>query len=99
MYRFVWQVLAAVTALLMFEIEPRAQPAIKTGTIVERDFGVAIREAKWPTPIITICWENPTKENLRLRESIRLIVAGTWGRNSAVRFVGWSGCETRQPRS
>jgi len=46
----------------------------------------------WPTPNISVCWENPAAWNDTYRQWVRNAVARTWESRSGVRFTGWGAC-------
>ncbi len=46
----------------------------------------------WPDPVISVCWEDPRKKHAQEREIIRKAVEQSWGKESAIRFVGWRSC-------
>ena len=46
----------------------------------------------WEAGRITVCWENPTQENRRMREHVRRSIQDTWEKHSLIRFTGWGQC-------
>lgn len=51
--------------------------------------------AKWPTTVIYICWENPSKADETERGWVQQAVAATWQSASALQFKGWGPCATK----
>jgi len=59
------------------------------------DKASVIRNGLWPkNPTISVCWENPSPDNLHGRELVKNIVAETWGKESGVTFENWKVCES-----
>jgi hypothetical protein len=52
--------------------------------------------ALWPSPVISVCWENSTNEGehstLRQQELVRTAVEQTWEHESGLRFRYWGPC-------
>jgi Astacin (Peptidase family M12A) len=48
--------------------------------------------AKWPTPAIFVCWENPSAGDQLQREMVQEKILDTWQQNSALEFFGWVPC-------
>jgi hypothetical protein len=46
----------------------------------------------WSSPVISVCWENPTTANATERAWVQNAAEGTWGSVSRVDFVGWGTC-------
>lgn len=52
---------------------------------------VVLRASVWPSASIPVCWENGTGQDTE-RAWVQEAVAGSWSRESAVRFTGWGEC-------
>jgi Astacin (Peptidase family M12A) len=89
-YAQVLGIAAILTALV--PAASRAQPALPTGTSIEDLLGTIIRDSKWPSLPIKVCWENPGLYDGKYRAIVRSAAEETWQRYSAVRFVGWDKC-------
>lgn len=48
--------------------------------------------AKWPSPSIYVCWDNPDQKYDREMALVRKSVADSWEAASQVRFTGWQKC-------
>lgn len=48
--------------------------------------------AKWDSPVIPVCWENPAPSDSDSRALVKAAVEQTWERHSAVNFIGWGSC-------
>ncbi|WP_343073625.1 M12 family metallopeptidase, partial [Pyxidicoccus fallax] len=46
----------------------------------------------WSSPVISVCWENPTDANATERAWVQHAAESTWGSVSRVDFVGWGTC-------
>ncbi|WP_034859747.1 M12 family metallopeptidase [Sinorhizobium sojae] len=86
----VW--LVSGTLLTMSCSLAQAQSARPAGVTDEELFGTVIRQSKWETLPIQVCWENPGENDARYRAITRSAVEETWERHSAVRFTGWRAC-------
>jgi Astacin (Peptidase family M12A) len=71
-----------------------AQPALPTGISIERLFGTALRNSKWPSKSIDVCWENATPADDKFQKITQAAIQQTWEKNSSVRFNGWSQCSS-----
>ncbi len=88
----------SVCAMVAISIEAlQAQGARPAGVSDEELFGTVIRDSKWHSLPIPVCWENPSPSDARFREITRKAVVETWERHSAVRFTGWSTCGASSP--
>jgi hypothetical protein len=48
--------------------------------------------AKWPDPVIIVCWENPSAEDQEARHIVEAAVGETWGFHARLAFVFWKRC-------
>lgn len=80
-----------------FCVSAQAQLARPAGVTDEELFGTVVRDSKWPTLPIPVCWENPSADDARYRAISRSAVEETWERHSAVRFTGWGTCTATSP--
>lgn len=64
------------------------------GDVRDEDFGVILKQSKWRTNTIPVCWENPDSENGEYRLTVRRAVEETWARHSTLEFEGWGRCES-----
>ena len=74
-----------------------AQSARTLGITDDELFGTVIRNSKWETLPISVCWENPSVRDAKYRTITRTAVEETWERYSAVRFTGWGLCSPSSP--
>lgn len=49
----------------------------------------------WHTNAISVCWDNPTAENQKEREIVRLAITETWQKYSALQFTDWCPAKTK----
>lgn len=89
------KMLATVTMaqLLSVSLNVHAQAARPAGISDEELFGTVVRDSKWQSMPISVCWENPSRSDARYRAITRDAIEETWERNSSVRFVGWGVCK------
>lgn len=66
----------------------RAEVAAQQAEITK---AFVLRTSVWLTPSIPVCWENGAGQAVE-RGWVKDAVAGSWSRESAVRFTGWSEC-------
>lgn len=83
--------------LSLLSVAVRAQGARPAGVSDEQLFGTVIRDSKWKTLPIAVCWENPGTGDARFRAITRTAVEETWERHSVVRFTGWGTCTPDSP--
>lgn len=91
------KILAAALALTFICSPASAQSARPAGVTDEELFGTVLRESKWETFPIPVCWENPGSADGKYRAITRSAVEETWQRYSRVRFVGWGPCTSDSP--
>lgn len=85
--------LAATAALLTPSYAPAlGDDGVPRGLSRDRLFGTTLREAKWSSTTISVCWENRDKASAAQEALVRSAVASTWEASSSVRFVGWGDC-------
>ena len=61
--------------------------------VSERDDAIyVLTDAVWSSPVIPVCWENPSKANATARGWVRDAVNRSWESASYVDFVGWGAC-------
>jgi hypothetical protein len=84
--------LACFASISGLVVQTIAQPARPSGVTDDELFGTVLRDSKWNTFPISVCWENPSASNSRYRSITRSAVEDTWERNSRVRFSGWGIC-------
>jgi hypothetical protein len=48
--------------------------------------------AKWPDPVIVVCWENSTDDDAAQRRIVRAAVEETWEHHSKLSFEFWKRC-------
>lgn len=77
---------------LLLSAPAYAQSARPAGLTDEELFGTVVRDSKWSTLPIPVCWENPSPNDAQFRNITRSAVEETWERYSAVRFTGWNTC-------
>ena len=46
----------------------------------------------WRNRDIAVCWENPSRDNLRDRKWVESAIKATWQRYSSLEFTGWEAC-------
>ncbi|MES2644834.1 MAG: M57 family metalloprotease [Myxococcota bacterium] len=51
----------------------------------------------WTSPVIPVCWENPTTANAAARQVVEDAVNETWAAVSRIKFVGWGTCTSSSP--
>lgn len=61
---------------------------------IER-YAYLLSAAKWPDPVIYVCWENPSQANESERSWVQQAVADSWQSVSALRFKGWGLCAAK----
>lgn len=86
-----------VVALVFTPFGAAAQSARPAGMTDEELFGTVLRDSKWQTLPIPVCWENPGADDAPYRLITRQAVEQTWERHSKVRFVGWAACKDDSP--
>lgn len=75
--------------------ETPSAPVLSSADIVMIEPYLATRrDAKWDRKTIEVCWENPSLEDNADRELVRMAIADSWERYSAIRFAGWGRCTT-----
>ncbi len=52
---------------------------------------------RWVDTDIPVCWEEMKRNHAQERDLVRKSVAGTWEKESAVRFTGWRHCKDDSP--
>jgi hypothetical protein len=57
-----------------------------------RLFANVLQDAVWLNRAIFVCWENLSQAYAPQADAVRAAVAGTWEKESSVRFVGWQAC-------
>lgn len=48
--------------------------------------------AKWPDPVIVVCWENSSSDNEKPRQIVEAAVKENWGHHALLAFVFWKSC-------
>ena len=89
--------LIVAVSLISASAVAHAQSARPAGMTDEELFGTVIRQSKWQTFPIPVCWENPGTNDGPYRATTRRAVEETWERHSRVRFVGWATCNDNSP--
>lgn len=89
-------------AFVLFGFTLTACPPVKTTPTPTPTPGSPIRECVdqarvWPKRTIPVCWENGTPADAADRGLVRAAVAGTWERESRVRFTEWDACTAGAP--
>lgn len=51
-----------------------------------------LSSVKWDSPIINVCWENPTPANNYYRKIVQNATESTWEKFSAIDLIGWEQC-------
>jgi len=51
------------------------------------------RSQIWDSPIIPVCWENPSEDHQEERGWVEDAITETWEAESALEFRGWEACE------
>ncbi|HEX2690688.1 MAG TPA: M57 family metalloprotease [Kofleriaceae bacterium] len=54
---------------------------------------VGLKDARWDTTEISVCWEDQTNANQMKKSWVRSAVERTWVANSSLRFIGWNQCQ------
>lgn len=57
-----------------------------------RPYAAILNSAKWLSPKIPVCWENPSSTDADARGWVQDAVQKTWGTASALEFTGWVRC-------
>lgn len=57
-----------------------------------KPFAAILNAARWPSPNIPVCWENPTPSDAAAMDWVRDSVERTWSAASALKFTGWAKC-------
>ncbi|MES0101728.1 M12 family metallopeptidase [Mesorhizobium sp. M0019] len=86
-----------VASLIAAPMPAAAQSARPAGVTDDQLFGTVVRESKWLTMPISVCWENPGADDQQYRAITRSAVEETWERYSSVRFTGWGACVNDAP--
>jgi hypothetical protein len=86
-----------LVSVFAFPLDVYAQAARPAGMTDEELFGTVIRDSKWETLPIPVCWENPGTADGNYRNIVRNAAEQTWERHSKIRFVGWSTCTANSP--
>lgn len=60
-----------------------------------KPFAAILNAAKWPSPNIPVCWENPTPTDAVAMAWVKDSVERTWSAASALKFTGWAKCATK----
>ena len=55
--------------------------------------GYFLKSAKWDSPKISVCWEEPTSSNADARSYVQEAVK-VWGKVSNINFTGWDACRS-----
>lgn len=87
--------LGVVAALCMVSVSAAGEP-LRRGDInllVEK-YGVVLRDSKWHSNTIQVCWENIDDDFDQFRTLTRKAIEDTWEAYTPIRFAGWSKCET-----
>ena len=97
MARNISKVLFSLMCIFVCSFEAQAQGARPAGMTDEELFGTVLRDSKWPTLPIPVCWENPGNGDGNYRNIVRSAVEQTWERYSKIRFAGWNTCTSNSP--
>ena len=57
-----------------------------------KPFAAILNVARWPSPNIPVCWENPTPVDAAAMAWVKDSVERTWSAASALKFTGWAKC-------
>lgn len=57
-----------------------------------KPFAAILNAARWPSPNIPVCWENPTPTDAAAMAWVKDSVERTWSAASALKFTGWAKC-------
>lgn len=57
-----------------------------------KPYGAILETARWSSPRIFVCWENPTSQYTELMDATKDAIEKTWQKESALNFVGWGKC-------
>ncbi len=52
-----------------------------------------LKSSIWENKEISVCWENPTNENLNYRNQVRTAIEGSWEKQSQIKFTYWRECK------
>jgi Matrixin/YEATS family len=64
------------------------------GLFAQRNNAYPLKTSIWKTKVISVCWENPTPENLIMRNWVEQAVEETWQKYSQLKFTDW--CSSAQ---
>lgn len=53
--------------------------------------------AIWKSPVVQICWENPSQSFTAQMSQVQQAIAGTWQAASKLQFTGWQTCAATSP--
>jgi len=67
--------------------------ATLSGTQLQ-DRGRSILASIWPTAQVPVCWENPSPAVQHEMSVVEQEIAGSWQKESQLRFTGWEKCAT-----
>ncbi len=62
--------------------------------IIDRAF--PLKNAIWDSPNIFVCWEEFDAEFTEQRDFVETAIADSWGKVSALNFIGWGHCKEQQ---
>jgi len=70
-----------------------AAPALPS-TIADNAF--LLKESKWYTHILPVCWESLAESTASDRELVMSSIKSSWSANSSLQFVGWQECPSSE---
>ncbi|PTT88404.1 ATPase [Pelomonas sp. HMWF004] len=59
-----------------------------------KPYAAIVNAARWPSPNIPVCWENPSSASADAMAWVKDAVKKTWSSVSALKFTGWTKCAT-----
>lgn len=91
-----WIQILAIGSIFSVSIAAAAnEPPHGTVNPLFEIYGTAVRDAKWESNSIPVCWEETGDENHAFRLLTQTAIANTWEASSSVRFTGWLPCEDK----
>ncbi|MCG2841208.1 M12 family metallopeptidase [Sandaracinobacter sp. RS1-74] len=79
-------------ALLTLPVGAQDRQALPSGQSKEELFGSVLRNSRWKTSSISVCWLDMAPENAPHRALVRRAVAETWEHHGPIKFTGWGAC-------
>lgn len=89
-------ILAMIVATSLASIASATEQPIRgdINPLIEK-YGTVLKDAKWDSNSIEVCWEDVDNNFETLRTLTQKAIADTWEAHTVVKFVGWSKCEVK----